>query len=111
MAAIPVTPAEALQLARIREAELGAAAQRAHATHLQAIADRFRLEGNEAQAAAFETTSDAALAMARRHFARYQTLVLGRNVDEADVDPVALDAIARDANSGLAPRDSVSYGR
>ena len=108
MAAIAVTPAAALQLARVREHELGAAAFRAEASHLQAIADRFRLEGNEQQAAAFEASSDRALESARGHFAKYQALVLGRDV--VDDDLVAAEAIARDA-AGLAPRDSVSYGR
>lgn len=105
MATIHVSPDEALRLARIREHELGAAAFRAEATHLQAIADRFRLEGNEQQAAAFEGSSDRSLALAREHFTKYQELIL-----RLDVDPVTVEAIARDA-ARLAPRDSVSYGR
>lgn len=108
MATLHVTAEEQLRLARIREHELGAASFRADAVHRQAIADRFRLEGNEDQARAFEASSDASLGMAREHFAKYQALVLGR--DEVDVDPAAAEALARDA-AGLAPRDSVSYGR
>ena len=108
MATLHVTSEEQLRLARIREHELGAASFRAEAVHRQAIADRFRLEGNEQQAAAFEASSDRALESARGHFAKYQALVLGRDV--VDDDLVAAEAIARDA-AGLAPRDSVSYGR
>lgn len=106
MGTITVTPEEQLLLVRLREHEAGVAAFRAEATHHQAIADRFRLEGNEEQARAFEAASDASLEMARGHHAKYQDLILGREPEDA----VAADAIARDA-AGLAPRDSVSYGR
>ena len=80
MGTIHVTPAEALRLAKINEAQLAAAAARAQSNAYQATADRFRLEGDEPQAEAFEQSCDGALKIAREHHERYQRLTLGQDV-------------------------------